>query len=129
MLNDTIADMLTRIRNAIKMKHRYVDVFASKMNIAILAVIKESGFVANYLVNDELKMIRIYLKYDRERDSLITDLKRISSPGRRVYVKWAEVPVIRRGLGLSIVSTSRGVMSGAKARKEKVGGELVCCLW
>lgn len=129
MLNDPIADMLTRIRNASRMKHRFVDVNLSKMNKAVLEVVKETGFISNYLVNDELKMIRIYLKYDQDRESLITNLRRVSSPGRRIYVKWTDVPVIRRGLGLSVVSTSRGVMSGTKAKKEKVGGELVCCLW
>lgn len=129
MLNDPIADMLTRIRNAVMQKHRYVDVSLSKMNLAVLSVLKESGFVSHFVANSEKRVVRIYLKYEANRNSFIQGLKRVSSPGRRVYVKADQVPVIRRGLGLSIVSTSQGIMSGKAARKENIGGELLCCVW
>lgn len=129
MLNDPIADMLTRIRNAVMQKHRYVDVSLSKMNVAILSVLKESGFVSHFVSNGEKRLIRIYLKYEGNRESFIQGLKRVSSPGRRVYVRSDQVPVIRRGLGLSVVSTSQGIMSGKAARKENIGGELLCCIW
>ncbi len=129
MLNDPIADMLTRIRNAIQQRHKYVDVSLSRMIVTILAVLKEGGFVKATSVNQDKRLVRVYLSYDSERESAIQGLKRVSKPGRRMYVGWPDVPVIRRGLGLSIVSTSKGVMSGTRARKEKIGGELICCIW
>ena len=129
MLTDPIADMLTRIRNAIMREHRYVDVRASKMIKSILCVLKEEGFIGNFVENSEARHIRIFLKYDQDKDSLISGLTRVSKPGRRVYVKHDQVPILRRGLGLSIISTSQGIMSGKKARKEGVGGELVCSVW
>jgi len=129
MLNDPIADMLTRVRNAIQQRHKYVDVTLSRMIVTILAVLKEGGFVKATVLNEEKRLVRVYLSYDTDRESAIQGLKRVSKPGRRIYVGWPDVPVIRRGLGLSIVSTSKGVMSGARARKEKIGGELICCIW
>ncbi len=129
MLSDPIADMLTRIRNAILCKHRYVDVNFSKINLSILSVFEESGFIFNFLTNDELRKIRVFLRYDRERESVITNLKRLSKPGRRKYSKWFDVPIFRRGLGISVVSTSKGMISGKKAKEEKVGGELICSIW
>lgn len=129
MLNDPIADMLTRVRNAAQQKHRYVDVRLSKMIIYIIKVLEEEGFVNAHVINEDKRLVRIYLKYDKSRSSLINGLKRMSKPGRRVYVKWEEVPIIRRNLGLSVVSTPKGVMSGTNARKQRMGGELLCTVW
>lgn len=129
MLTDPIADMLTRIRNAMQRKHRFVDINSSRLNSAILNVLKEEGFIQDSIVNKELRKTRVFLKYDSNRESLINGLKRVSSPGRRVYVKAEDVPILRGGLGATVVSTSRGVMSGRKARREKVGGELICSVW
>jgi small subunit ribosomal protein S8 len=129
MLNDPIADMLTRVRNAIQQRHKYVDVSMSRMIVAILTVLKEGGFVKSMALNQEKRLVRVYLSYNSDRESAIQGLKRVSKPGRRIYVGWPDVPVIRRGLGLSVVSTSKGVMSGTMARKEKIGGELICCIW
>ncbi len=129
MLNDPIADMLTRVRNAAQQKHRYVDVRLSKMIIFILKVLEEEGFINGHVINDEKRIVRVYLKYDKGRESLIQGLKRISKPGKRMYVKWSDVPIIRRGLGLSVVSTSKGIMNGTEARKQHMGGELLCSIW
>jgi small subunit ribosomal protein S8 len=129
MLNDPIADMLTRMRNANLQKHRYVDVRKSKMIQAILSVLKEEGFVKEFQMLEEEPMIRVYLKFDEDREPLLKGMKRVSTPGRRIYVKWPEVPLIRRGIGIAIVSTSKGIKSGFDARKEKVGGELICTVW
>ena len=129
MLNDPIADMLTRIRNANLQKHRYVDAKKSKMNLSILAVLKDEGFIKEFQLLDETNDIRIYLKFDEEREPLIKGLQRESSPGRRVYVRWPDVPVVRRGLGLAIVSTSKGMMTGDGARKLGLGGEIICEVW
>lgn len=128
-MNDPIADLLTRIRNANSAKHRYVDANHSKMNMQILDVMKESGFINGFVHNAELRKIRIFLKYDNQRNPVIRGLKRISSPGRRRYVKALEVPSIRRGLGITILSTSKGVLSGSRARRDKAGGELLCSVW
>ena len=129
MLNDPIADMLTRMRNANLQKHRYVDVRKSKMIEAILLVLQESGFIKEFQLVPEEGMIRVYLKFDEERAPIIKGLQRVSSPGRRVYVKSLDVPIVRRGIGMVVVSTSKGIMSGFQARKEKVGGELICTIW
>lgn len=129
MLNDPIADMLTRIRNATQQKHRYVDIRKSKMATAILAVLKEAGFIADFVANDEERLIRVFLRYGENRTCMISGLTRISKPGRRIYVGWPDVPVIQKGIGLSIISTSKGIMSGRRARNEKIGGELICTIW
>ncbi len=129
MLNDPIADMLTRIRNAALQKHRYVDVRASKMITSILSVMKETGFVLDYVTGENQKEIRVFLRYHLNKFSLIQGLKRVSSPGRRIYIGWQDVPVVQNGLGLAVVSTSKGMMSGQKAKNEKVGGEFICTIW
>ena len=129
MIHDPIADMLTRMRNAIARKHRFVNVLYSSVNKNILSVLIESGFVERILVNDEQRLIRVYLKYSFDRDSIITDIQRVSTPGRRKYARATEIPVIRRGLGRTIVSTSKGVMCGEKARKQNIGGEPLCAVW
>lgn len=129
MLNDPIADLLTRIRNALSAQHKYVDVQLSKLNMSIIEVLSQTGFVSGFVHNAELKKIRIFLKYDDQRRPVIKGLKRISSPGRRKYVKADEIPMIRRGLGIAILSTSKGVLHGKTARQENTGGELLCSVW
>ncbi|MBM3201964.1 MAG: 30S ribosomal protein S8 [Chlamydiae bacterium] len=129
MLNDPVADLLTRIRNALSAQHKYVDVPTSKMSTAIVDVLVQTGFVNGFVQNAELRKTRIYLKYDEQRRPVIKGLKRISSPGRRKYVSATEIPMIRRGLGVAILSTSKGVLQGKIARKENAGGELLCSVW
>lgn len=129
MIHDPIADMLTRIRNAISQKHRFVDVGRSKINMAVLEVLRKEGFIGKLVTYDEKRMIRVFLRYDGNRQPLLRGLQRASSPGRRHYVKWPEVPIVQKGLGLSVVSTSKGIMSGREARRQKVGGELICRAW
>jgi small subunit ribosomal protein S8 len=129
MLNDPIADMLTRIRNAVLQKHRYVDVRSSKLIMSILSVMEEAGFVQGYVASENQKEIRVFLRYHLNKFSLIQGLKRVSTPGRRIYIGWEDVPVVQNGLGLAVVSTSKGVMSGQKAKHEKVGGEFICTIW
>lgn len=128
-LSDPIADLLTRIRNAAQAKHRYVDVNLSKMKRSIVEVMKKAGFVENFLVNEEQRKMRIFLRYNKERQSVIHELKRESKPGVRRYVGYQEIPNIKLGLGLSIVSTPNGVISGKEAKQAKVGGELICTIW
>ena len=131
-LSDPIADFLTRIRNASGARKRYLDVDWSKMKESIANILKEKGFIENYLVkklNSERGKIRIFLKYSEMRKPVIQGLKRISKPGLRRYVKHSDIPRFYGGLGLSIVSTSQGIMAGAKAMENKIGGELVCMVW
>ena len=128
-LSDPIADLLTRIRNAIKANHRYVDLTLSNVKVNILKVLKEEGLIENYLVNEENRKARAFLKYANGRESLITGLKRISSPGLRRYVGHKSIPKIHGGMGLVILSTPKGIINGESARKLKVGGELLCYIW
>ena len=127
-MHDTVADMLTRIRNATKAKHAYVDIRKSRLNREIAKVLQEMGFIAKFLVDEKKYVFRLFLKYDG-RNPLINGLKRISRPGRRVYVKSANIPYILDGLGTTIVSTSKGIVDGETARKQKCGGELLCSVW
>jgi small subunit ribosomal protein S8 len=127
--NDPIADLLTRIRNAISAKHRYVDFNLSNLKINLLKVLKENGLVENYLINEENKKARVFLKYSDGRESLISGLKRMSSPGLRKYVKYRSIPKIDGGMGVVILSTPKGIIDGETARKLKVGGELLCYVW
>ena len=133
MMTDPIADMLMRIRNAASAKHARVDVPASKLKVEIARILKEEGFISTYkLVDDERKVrkaIRIFMKYTANRRSIITGLKRISRPGARVYQGKADIRPVIGGLGLSILSTPRGLMSGRAARKAGVGGEVLCEIW
>jgi small subunit ribosomal protein S8 len=128
-LNDPVADLLTRMRNAIQAKHRYVDLYHSNLKQNILKVLKEKGLIENYLINEENKKARAFLKYAEGRESLITGLRRISSPGLRRYVGHQSIPRIDGGMGLVILSTPKGIMDGETARKLKVGGELLCYIW
>ncbi|MCI5052119.1 MAG: 30S ribosomal protein S8 [Simkaniaceae bacterium] len=128
-VNDPIADLLTRIRNAVMAKHRYVDIPLSKMSLAIIACLKECGFIVNFITSDEKRKVRVFLRYADGRKSIIHGLKRHSSPGVRKYVKQADIPSILEGLGICILSTSKGVMTGDKAKEENVGGEILCSVW
>ena len=128
-LSDPIADLLTRIRNAMLARHRYVDVDLSKMKKSICEVLKESGYVEHFLIDDTKRKMRVFLKYNKRKTCVISGLKRISKPGVRRYVGYSDIPNVLEGLGLAILSTSKGVMSGSRARNEKVGGELLCTVW
>jgi small subunit ribosomal protein S8 len=131
MTTDPIADLLTRIRNGALAKHPRVEMPSSKMKIEIARILKEEGYLANYKVVEEKgkKTLRVFLRYTPDRRSVITELKRISRPGSRRYVgKFGIKPVVG-GMGIAIVSTPRGLMTGTSARKEGVGGELLCEVW
>src|ERR1700759_4434497 len=128
---DPVADMLTRIRNAQLARHPKVDVPASKLKMDIARILKEEGFITNYkLAEDGAKRsIRIYLKYTPGNVPLISRIERVSRPGFRVYVGSREVPRVLGGLGINILTTPRGVMTGTSASKEGVGGEVICTAW
>ena len=130
-MSDPIADMLTRIRNASSVFHETVDVPASKLKKEVARILKEEGYIRDYKVMDDGKqgMIRIYLKYAPPKRQVITGIKRISKPGLRVYVKRDSIPKVLGGLGIAILSTSRGVMSDREARRANVGGEVICYVW
>ena len=130
-MSDPIAEMLTRIRNANTAFHNSVDIPASKIKKAIAKVLKEEGYVKHYKFIDDRKqgLIRIYLKYSPEKKRVITGLKRISKPGCRVYVKNKEVPKVLNGLGIAILSTPKGIKTDRRARKDNVGGEVLCYVW
>ncbi len=129
-LNDPISDFLTRIRNAKDAQHRYVDVSYSKMIGNMAQVLLDEGYIVNFLVNEERRAIRIFLKYERAtRHSIISGIARLSKPGLRKYVGYNNIPYVHSGLGTVILSTPKGVMDSKRARKEKVGGELICKVW
>jgi len=132
--NDPVSDMLTRIRNALLARHRMVDVPKSKLKVEIARILKEEGYVEDYSVGDEspVPMIHIQLKYygsRRERQPVITKLQRVSKPGRRVYRKRSDLPIVLSGTGIAIITTPKGVMTAQKARREGVGGEVLCYIW
>ena len=126
-MTDPIADMLARIRNAVSAKHSRVDIPASKLKLEIARILKEEGYINNFVLKGEgaKKMLRIFLRYDARGTSSITHVARVSRPGRRVYLGSDQIPRVLGGYGVNIVSTSRGLMSGKTARKENVGGELL----
>ena len=132
MVTDPIADMLTRLRNAAKAKHQRVDVPSSKLKVEIARILKEEGFISSFKVVEEgkhRKVLRVQLKYTSDRRCIISDLRRISRPGSRVYVAAAEIRPVVGGLGVSILTTPRGLMSGRSARKARIGGEVLCEVW
>lgn len=131
MMTDPIADMLTRIRNASDAKHDSVDIPASNVKKEIVKILLEEGFVKNYDVIEDGKqgIIRVNLKYGPQSQKVISGIKRISKPGLRVQVKANEVPRVLGGLGIAVISTSKGIMTDKVARKEGVGGEVVCYVW
>ena len=131
-LNDLIADMLTRIRNAQMAKHEKVDIVLSKMNQGIADILKEEGYIKNYKVikdGDSRGTLRLYLKYDEQGKPVLSGLKRESKPGLRKYVGADAIPVILNGLGITILSTSKGVITGEQAKRLNVGGEYLCSIW
>ena len=131
VVTDTIADMLTRIRNANGMRYQEVSVPASNLKVSLAKILKEEGFIEDYKVVDDNVQgtIVITLKYGQNKERVITGLKRISKPGLRVYAKAGEVPKVLNGLGIAIISTSHGVMTDKEARKENLGGEVLCYIW
>lgn len=128
MTTDPIADMLTRIRNAIKARHPKVDVPASKLKIEVARILREEGYIINYKVAEEgpRKTIKIYLKYQANTKPVISELSRVSRPGCRVYAGSTDIPNVLGGLGVNILTTPKGVMTGRDARKQGVGGEVLC---
>ena len=131
MTTDPIADMLTRIRNANQMRYKEVEVPASKIKIEIARILKEEGFIADYKIeeNERQNIIVLSLKYGDNKERVITGLKRISKPGLRVYVKAEEVPRVLNGLGIAIISTSKGLMKDKDAREQSLGGEVIAYIW
>lgn len=130
-LNDPVADLLTRIRNASTAQHRYVDVQWSALNQNIAQVLKDEAFIEHFLVKEEdgKSQMRIFLRYGASRTPIIRGLRRISKLGCRKYVGYSDIPKVFNGMGISILSTSKGVLVGTEARNRKVGGELLCYVW
>lgn len=130
-MTDPIADLLTRIRNALIARHDRVDVPASKIKVAIVRILKDEGFIKNFKVSKDNKqgMIRVFLKYSDRNTPVINGLERVSKPGRRVYQKSADILPVLSGLGVAIVSTSAGVMTDKEARRQNIGGEMICQIW
>ncbi|HWP34298.1 MAG TPA: 30S ribosomal protein S8 [Thermodesulfobacteriota bacterium] len=132
MLTDPIADMLTRIRNASRARHETVDMPSSRLKERIAEVLKEEGYIKGYRTIPEggnKVTLRIFLKYTAGNESVIAGLRRVSRPGVRVYVRRDQIPRVRNGLGISILSTSKGIVTDRVARRERVGGELLCMVW
>ena len=131
MVIDPIADMLTRIRNANQMRYKEVEVPASKIKIEIAKILKEQGFINDYKVSKDSfpNMITMNLKYGQNKERVITGLKRISKPGLRVYANALDIPKVLNGLGIAIISTSKGLMTDKEARKENIGGEVLAYIW
>lgn len=127
--NDPIAELLTKIRNARGAQHRYVDFSSSRIKVKILGILKNHGFIENFLVNEEKHKIRVFLRYTKSRESVIHGLTRISKCGLRRYIGYADIPKVFNGMGIAILSTPKGVLDGETARNLKVGGELLCKVW
>jgi small subunit ribosomal protein S8 len=130
-MTDPVADMITRIRNSVRAKLPRVDIPSSKLKVEIARILKNEGYVANFKVNEDGKqgMLRIYLKYGPGMERVITDVQRVSRPGCRIYCGKDRIPRVYGGLGINILSTSRGLMTGRAAAKEGVGGEIICNVW
>ena len=131
MLTDPIADMLTRIRNANSQRHKFVDIPASKIKVSIAEILKDEGYIKDFEVLEDgvSKTIRIALKYINSKERVISGIRRISKPGLRIYVNSTELPRVLGGLGIAIISTSKGIMTDRDARAQKVGGEVICYVW
>jgi small subunit ribosomal protein S8 len=127
--NDPIAELLTKIRNAKGAQHRHVDLSFSKMKVKILDILKSHGFIENFLVNEQQYKIRVFLRYNKSRESIIHGLDRISKSGLRRYIGYSQIPRVFNGMGIAIMSTPKGVIDGETARNLKVGGELLCTVW
>ncbi len=131
MMTDPIADMLTRIRNGIQARHATVEMPTSKIKVAIAEVLKDEGYIKGYSVGGDgpSKTLKVELRYVGKNEPVLSGLKRISKPGLRVYAGSDEIPRVFGGLGVAVLSTSRGVMSGGQARKQRIGGEVLCHVW
>ena len=131
MVNDPIADMFTRVRNALSARHPKVDVPSSKLKMEVARILKEEGYILNFKLTEEgaRRFIRIYLKYTPGNEPVISHIERVSRPGCRVYVGSQQIQRVLGGLGINILTTPRGVMTGNAARKEGVGGEVLCQVW
>lgn len=131
-MTDPIADMLTRIRNANRIHHKSVDVLLSRVNVSIASVLKKSGYINGYNIDKDNKghqVLRVYLKYPDAKKTVITEIRRISKSGRRVYVKSEKIPRVLSGYGIAVISTSRGIMTDKEARELNIGGEVLCHIW
>jgi small subunit ribosomal protein S8 len=131
MRTDPIADMLTRVRNASRAEHEKVDIPASRLKVRLAEILKQEGFIRNYRVLEESPQatLRVYLKYGGGNEQVISGLVRVSTPGRRVYVPHHRIPRILAGMGVTILSTSRGVMTDREARQQRTGGEVLAYVW
>ncbi len=131
VVTDPVADMLTRVRNGIRARHARVEMPSSKLKVEIARILKDEGYVGNYKVAEEgkKKVLRINLRYDTEGLSVISALERVSKPGRRVYIGKDQIPKVLGGLGVAILTTPQGLMTGKAARRAGVGGELICNVW
>ncbi|MBS3809447.1 MAG: 30S ribosomal protein S8 [Desulfobacterales bacterium] len=131
MLSDPLADMLTRIRNAGQAKHKSVDIPGARIKVALADVMKREGYIRNYkfIKDNKQGILRIFLKYDSDERHVIYGLERVSKPSRRVYVGSEEIRPVLNGLGVSVLSTSRGLMADRQAKKENIGGEVLCNIW
>ena len=131
MNTDPIADMLTRIRNANQVSHKEVEMPASNLKVELAKLLKSEGYISDYSVKEvgKFKVLNVALKYDTENNPVITNLQRVSKPGLRTYSKAKNVPQVLGGMGIAVVSTSKGLLTDRKARKENVGGEVVCYIW
>ena len=131
-ISDPVADMLTKIRNASMAKHEKVEIPISKMKLQIVKILKNEGYIKNFkkVVNkDGVNLIRIFLKYDEKQNPVLHGIDKISTPGRRVYSGYRDMPRVYNGYGVVVVSTSSGVITGKKASEKKIGGELICSIW
>ncbi|HEX7475867.1 MAG TPA: 30S ribosomal protein S8 [Dehalococcoidales bacterium] len=131
IISDQIGDMLTRIRNAAMVRHDTTEMPASKLKVAVLKILKEEGFISDYEVikGKPERLIRVRLRYDNGNKSMISGIERVSKPGLRVYSQHNEIPRVYGGVGIAILSTPKGVVTGQQARKEGVGGEILCYVW
>jgi small subunit ribosomal protein S8 len=131
MVTDPIADMLTRMRNAVMARHDFVLMPSSKIKLSLAKILREEGFIKDYEVvkGKQQRVIKVYLKYTDKNEPIITGLQRVSKPGLRVYVAKDEIPRVYGGLGMAILSTPKGVLTGKQAWREGVGGELLCLVW
>lgn len=131
MVNDPIADMLARISNAAAVKHPSAVMPASKLRVAVAKILKDEGYIEKLEVSKDKTqpMLRVWLRYDVQKKPILSGVKRVSKPGKRVYAGKAEIPWVRNGLGVTIVSTTRGVMTGSRAKRMGLGGEVLCYVW
>jgi small subunit ribosomal protein S8 len=131
MVNDPIADMLARLRNAAEIKHPQVLMPASKLRVAVAKILKDEGYIEKLEVTKDKPQpqLRVWLRYDTKKQPLLSGVRRVSKPGRRVYAGTTDIPWVRHGLGVAIISTTRGVMTGTRAKRMGLGGEILCYVW